>query len=413
MGRFSNNRWGFVEKRHLGLSHVLFIFPLRPRAGVSSAMLEVSVGTSSVFSVEGQQAVLPAWYPSRSQKQPYVTWMLDKEDAKPFQILAYLDGKVKVEESELKPRVGFLYPVLTHNISVFINATRERDSGQYLCTVNVVDDVTSTGKNIGVINLTVLVPPATPACQLHGNPTVGANVTLSCSSEKGKPSPVYQWQRTGPTLQVFFPPAQDQTRGTLKLTNLSLEMSGLYVCVVENRAGSAECSIVLEVHSTSTKAIIAGAVLGSLGALAIVVFFTRRVIGYRRKKRDSQEEAANEIKEDAVAPKTPTWARSPASDTISKTSTLSSIAGTRERPYGAKPPSDTASILTGSYRGPPPRAGGRTPPKLSPPTVNGTPQRQCHTSPLPPRGGVTPYPMQSRDITAHPAVPGRCHPSAV
>ncbi|PKU29939.1 endothelial cell-selective adhesion molecule [Limosa lapponica baueri] len=214
MGRVSNNQRGFVEKWHLGVESRPIFFPLRLRAGVSSAMLEVNVGTSSVFSVEGQQAVLPAWYTSRSQKQPYVTWMLDKEDAKPFQILTYLDGKVKVEESELKPRVGFLYPILTHNISVFINATRERDSGQYMCTVNVVDDVTSTGKNIGVINLTVLVPPATPACQLHGNPTVGANVTLSCSSEKGKPSPAYQWQRTAPTLQVFFPPAQGTSNPT-------------------------------------------------------------------------------------------------------------------------------------------------------------------------------------------------------
>ncbi|NXV20672.1 ESAM protein, partial [Cepphus grylle] len=165
----------------------------------------------------------------------------------PVQILTYLDGVVKVEETELKPRVGFLYPILTHNISVFINATREHDSGQYMCTVNVVDDVTSTGKNIGVINLTVLVPPAAPTCQLHGDPTVGANVTLSCTSEKGKPSPTYQWQRMAPTLQVFFPPAHDRARGTLKLTNLSLEMSGLYLCVAENRAGSAECSIVLEV----------------------------------------------------------------------------------------------------------------------------------------------------------------------
>ncbi|XP_009467884.1 PREDICTED: endothelial cell-selective adhesion molecule [Nipponia nippon] len=315
---------------------------------VSSAVLEVHVGTSSVFSVEGQQAVLPAWYTSRSQKKPYVTWLLDKEDADPFQILTYLDGAVKVEETELKSRVGFLYPVLTHNISVFINATREHDSGQYMCTVNVVDDVTSMGKNVGVINLTVLVLPATPTCQLHGNPTVGANVTLSCASEKGKPSPIYQWERAAPSLQVFFPPAQDQDRGTLKLTNLSLAMSGLYVCVARNRVGSAECSIVLEVHSTSSTAVIAGAVLGSLGALATIVVFARRVVGYRRKKRDGQEEAANEIKEDAVAPKPPSWARSPASDTISKTSTLSSIAGAREKSYGTRPPSDTASILTGS-----------------------------------------------------------------
>ncbi|XP_019325926.1 PREDICTED: endothelial cell-selective adhesion molecule [Aptenodytes forsteri] len=180
----------------------------------------------------------------------------------PVQILTYLDGMVKVEETELKPRVGFLYPVLSHNISVFINATRERDSGQYMCTVNVVDDVTSTGKNIGVINLTVLgkAPPLAPA--------------------------------------------------PFDLAVMSL---GTH---------------------PSTKAVIAGAVLGSLGALATVIFFARRVVGSRGKKRDGQEEAANEIKEDAVAPKTPSWARSPASDTISKTSTLSSIAGTREKPYG-------------------------------------------------------------------------------
>ncbi|NXM27056.1 ESAM protein, partial [Oxyruncus cristatus] len=165
----------------------------------------------------------------------------------PVQILTFLDGVVKVAETELKPRVGFLYPVVTHNVSVFINATRERDSGQYICTVNVVDDATPMGRNVGVINLTVLVPPAAPACQLHGNPTVGANVTLSCSSKKGKPSPTYQWERTDPTQQVFFPPSQDLARGTLRLTNLSLEMSGLYVCTAENRAGFEKCSIVLEV----------------------------------------------------------------------------------------------------------------------------------------------------------------------
>lgn len=59
-------------------------FPL-PRAGVSLALLEVHVGTSLVFSVEGQQAVLPAWYTSKSQNKPYVVWMLNK-NAGPFQV---------------------------------------------------------------------------------------------------------------------------------------------------------------------------------------------------------------------------------------------------------------------------------------------------------------------------------------
>ncbi|XP_031989433.1 endothelial cell-selective adhesion molecule-like isoform X1 [Corvus moneduloides] len=373
--------------------------------GVSLAVLEVHVGTSLVFSVEGQQAVLPAWYTSNSLNKPYVTWMLNK-NAGPFQVLSYLGGVPKVEETDLKPRVGFLYSIVTHNISILINDTQEQDSGQYMCTVNVVDDTIRLEKNVGIINLTVLVPPATPTCQLHGNAVVGANVTLSCSSKKGKPSPMYQWQRESPTLQVFFPPAQDRARGTLKLTNLSLEMSGVYVCRAENQAGSKNCSIILEVHSTSTKAVIAGAVLGSLGALATIIFFAQKVVSYRRKKRDSQEEGPNEIKEDAMAPKTPSWARSPASDTMSKTSTLSSIAGTRQ-PYGARPPSDTASILTttGSYRGPPARGGGR-PPNPSTPAVNGTPRRRqdpaATPGSLPPsslaRAGAVPVmvPAQSR-----------------
>ncbi|NWT23830.1 ESAM protein, partial [Cardinalis cardinalis] len=165
----------------------------------------------------------------------------------PMQILSVIGGVVKVEETDLKSRVGLLYPIDTHNISLFINASREQDSGQYMCTVNVVDDVIRMHKNVGLINLTVLVPPATPTCQLHGSAVVGANVTLSCSSKKGKPSPMYQWQREPPILQVFFPPAQDQAKGTLKLTNLSLEMSGVYVCRAENQAGSESCSIVLEV----------------------------------------------------------------------------------------------------------------------------------------------------------------------
>ncbi|NXN70192.1 ESAM protein, partial [Himantopus himantopus] len=126
----------------------------------------------------------------------------------PRQILTYLDGVVKVEETELKPRVGFLYPVLTHNISLIINATRERDSGQYMCTVNVVDDATGTGKNVGVINLTVLGKAPAGVSSSPGHPAVGANVTLSCASAKGKPSPTYRWQRTAPTPQFFFPPVQ-------------------------------------------------------------------------------------------------------------------------------------------------------------------------------------------------------------
>lgn len=94
---------------------------------------------------------------------------------------------MKVEETDLKPRVGFLHPIFTHNISVFINATREQDSGQYMCTVNVVDDSIKLHKNIGLINLTVLgkAPPVTPAPL--GLPMVPLSTDICAHSAAGRP----------------------------------------------------------------------------------------------------------------------------------------------------------------------------------------------------------------------------------
>lgn len=87
MGRFFQQLVGVLWKNGTrGVESRPVFFPFRTGAGVSSAVLEVHVGTGSVFSVEGQQAVLPAWYTSRSQKKPYVTWLLDKDDADPFQV---------------------------------------------------------------------------------------------------------------------------------------------------------------------------------------------------------------------------------------------------------------------------------------------------------------------------------------
>lgn len=64
-----------------------------------------------------------------------------------------MDGIVKVQETN---RTGFVYPMPYFNISISINNTQETDSGEYMCTVNIVDEDTISGKNIGLINLTVL-----------------------------------------------------------------------------------------------------------------------------------------------------------------------------------------------------------------------------------------------------------------
>ncbi|CAM5171619.1 unnamed protein product [Eretmochelys imbricata] len=315
--------------------------------GLSSALLEVRVGQASISTIQGQRVVLPIWYTSTSQKSPYVSWVLERPGANRLQILTYMDGTVKVQETYLKNRTGFVHPMPFFNISIAINNTQEMDSGEYMCTVNILDEDAINGKNIGLINLTVLVPPSPPTCQIQGKPYLGGNVTMSCRSSFSKPSPKYSWQRTAPNTQVFFAPAQDLTRGTLMLTNLSKEMSGMYVCTAANVAGSSKCNVTLEVNSPVSAAVIAGAVVGSLIGVGLIILFVLQMFVYRKKKKDPQEEMANEIKEDAVAPKTPSWAKSSGSDIVSKNGTLSSVHTTRDHKlYPSKPASDTASITT-------------------------------------------------------------------
>uniref|UniRef100_A0A670Z073 Ig-like domain-containing protein n=1 Tax=Pseudonaja textilis TaxID=8673 RepID=A0A670Z073_PSETE len=145
-------------------------------------------------------------------------------------------------------RLGFLFRMPFHNVSLVINNTKEMDSGQYMCTVNVPDDSTVKGRNIGLVNLTVLVPPSPPKCQFRGSAQVGGNITMSCKSAFGKPVPVYRWQRTEPSTQFFFAPTQDTKKGMLTLTNLTIDMSGLYLCNASSIAGYSNCTLNLEVH---------------------------------------------------------------------------------------------------------------------------------------------------------------------
>ncbi|XP_013366667.1 PREDICTED: endothelial cell-selective adhesion molecule-like [Chinchilla lanigera] len=90
----------------------------------------------------------------------------------------------------------------SRNVSLKLQGLQEKDSGSYSCSVNVQNK----GHDSKTVELSVLVPPATPSCSLLGVPRVGANVTLSCQSPRSDPSAQYQWERLPPLAQVFFAP---------------------------------------------------------------------------------------------------------------------------------------------------------------------------------------------------------------
>ncbi|KAH0623229.1 hypothetical protein JD844_031306 [Phrynosoma platyrhinos] len=105
-----------------------------------------------------------------------------------------MSGTAKVEDLDLRQRLNFLYSMPSYNVSLAINDTKETDSGQYMCTVNVAGDTTKMGKNTGLVNLTVL----------------------------------------------------DHVKGILTLKNLTTDMSGTYICNASSSAGYSNCTITLE-----------------------------------------------------------------------------------------------------------------------------------------------------------------------
>ncbi|XP_034722501.1 endothelial cell-selective adhesion molecule isoform X2 [Etheostoma cragini] len=290
--------------------------------------LEIPKG--EMEAVRGQMVVLHAWYSPNSDisKNP-VVWHFTGKETK--QVISFSSGEVGYGQNEFTKRVGFSAAMPSANLSIYINNTQESDSGAYLCTVIIPGSPVLLGN----IHLNVKVPPSPPVCAMTGNPVVKGNVTLSCKSSHGKPVPQYKWTKSAPMSEVFFSPMQNERHGTLRLSNLTKSMSGKYICRASNTAGSDSCSINLEVITSSNAGVIAAATLGSIVGLVAMVLF---LIFILRRRRDTEEEMANEIKEDAQAPKRVSWAKSnTGSDIVSKNGTLSSIA-TSPRPRDPNPP---------------------------------------------------------------------------
>uniref|UniRef100_W5MCR4 Endothelial cell adhesion molecule b n=1 Tax=Lepisosteus oculatus TaxID=7918 RepID=W5MCR4_LEPOC len=297
--------------------------------------------------VEGQAVVLDANYSSTSSiGRNSITWTFMANTSSPLQVtLRHTSEIVLYPRSFTTDRIYYRIGDLSL-ISQFIIYCKQTDEGTYCAFLLVLGIHALSGSTY----LLQSFPPSVPACSITGEPVLRGNITLNCKSESGKPVPVYKWMKTAPTNEVFFFPVQNEQLGTLRLNNLTMNMTGKYVCTASNSAGSETCFINLEVSSPINVGLIAGATVGCiLGFLVIVLC----LVFILKRKRDSEDDMANEIKEDAQAPKRVSWAKSgTGSDIISKNGTLSSIAtGTHPRDahlihYPPKPASDTASIVT-------------------------------------------------------------------
>ncbi|XP_059199244.1 cell surface A33 antigen-like isoform X2 [Centropristis striata] len=150
-----------------------------------------------------------------------------------------------------------------------------QDSRIYQCSVIVPND--DEGNTAASTFVLVLVPPSPPNCGIEGEATYFQDISLTCASVEGSPTPGYTWRTyTVQNMPREFPPKTTEANGVLKLFNITRETSGFFICTSTNRIGSASCNLTLAVtpgsmNIGSTAGIIVG-VLAGVVLLGIIIF---------------------------------------------------------------------------------------------------------------------------------------------
>ncbi|XP_061683531.1 immunoglobulin superfamily member 11 isoform X1 [Syngnathoides biaculeatus] len=310
-------------------------FDMLTGKAVSVQALDVMVSQSSIQVARGQAAVLPCSFTtSAALNNLNIIWMVIplSNANQPEQVIIYQGGQVFSLANHLNGRVGFVSTMPSTSASIFINNTQLSDTGTYQCLVNNLPD--RGGRNIGVIGLTVLVPPSVPACRIQGTLDVGSDIILFCSSDEGIPTPSYSWEKLDALPKLPHNAMQDQMLGTVTLRNISTGTSGLYQCTSSNAIGKSTCLLNLQVLAPQPQsaALIAGTVATGLLALIICCLLVVVTLYYwKNKNKYEEEEIPNEIREDDLPPKRSSSvkafhadASSSENDTLTSTNTYNS-----------------------------------------------------------------------------------------
>ncbi|XP_032084719.1 V-set and immunoglobulin domain-containing protein 2 isoform X2 [Thamnophis elegans] len=211
--------------------------------------VEVTVPPDPVMEQKGSHVEIPCRYKTSVGKSFALEWRFAGGTTAPdagTQIL-YFANNMLYKPSAQADRLSLLHePPTLGDASIRLNNIRASDAGTYICEVNNPPDFDGTGT--GLVSLVVLMPPSTPVCKGSTSSPIGSDVTFSCSSSEGVPAPIYSW--TLLDSKQPFPASnmvQNQQKGTLLLTNLTLQSSGTYRCISSNEFGHQSCQISLHV----------------------------------------------------------------------------------------------------------------------------------------------------------------------
>ncbi|XP_050964362.1 sialoadhesin-like [Labeo rohita] len=150
------------------------------------------------------------------------------------------DANPAVNYTWYRDTEGLLNPVQT-GPNLTINKTNPTHSGRYYCTAQNKHGTQNTSVLLDVQyapkNISVSVNPA-------GLVVEGRSVTLSCSSD-ANPAVNYTWYR-----DIERPLNPVQTGPDLTINNIKLTHSGRYYCTAQNKHGTQNTSVLLDVQQT-------------------------------------------------------------------------------------------------------------------------------------------------------------------
>ncbi|XP_062450629.1 CXADR-like membrane protein isoform X1 [Rhea pennata] len=288
--------------------------PLLPGDGMSalsifllaSCSVWISEAQTELKRVAEENVTLPCHHHLGllEQRSLDIEWLRHVSETVQKAVITYSGGRVYDDlNEEQKGRVSFTSNFLAGDASLKIISLQSSDAGKYICKV----------KNAGQyewahVTLKVVEKPSKPKCWLEGELLEGKELSLQCRSASGTAPISYRWQRLSEDEEraEHLPPTSRvniSNPGQVLLKNLTQMSTGLYQCIATNEAGQESCVVQVTVQQAQNIGMIAGAVCGVVVGLSLLLLVVRLTIRRKEKKRYEEEEAPNEIREDAEAPK--------------------------------------------------------------------------------------------------------------
>ncbi|KAL7845830.1 hypothetical protein AOLI_G00240220 [Acnodon oligacanthus] len=170
-----------------------------------------------------------------------------------------------------------------------LSSVTSKETRVFQCKVSIPGD--KAGKPSDTTKVVVLVAPSKPICKIVGKAEYFQNISLTCNSEEGTPTPTYKWTSYNVNnVPRSNPLKSTDVNGVLSLYNISVDTSGYFICTSSNKIRSETCNLTLAVmppsmNIASTAGIIGG-VVGVLAILAVVIC----CCCCRRKNKENAEE---------------------------------------------------------------------------------------------------------------------------